>query len=106
MAIQQADDSGIGEILKNNEKVIVRFHADWCGNCKLIAPKFRKLAEDARFADVTFVDIDAEKSPEIRKAAGVNNLPFFAIYAKGNLIKSDATTRIEYIEEMLSALSN
>lgn len=34
------------EIVKNNKKVVVQYGATWCGNCRIMKPKFKKLASE------------------------------------------------------------
>jgi thiol-disulfide isomerase/thioredoxin len=36
----------LNEIISNNETVIVQYSASWCGNCRIMKPKFKKLAID------------------------------------------------------------
>ena len=61
------------EIIAANPLVFVQFGAGWCGNCKIIKPKFKKYA--AETPNATFVYVDAEAFPESRKLAKVDNLP-------------------------------
>jgi thiol-disulfide isomerase/thioredoxin len=105
MAVVLADDASFSELLQNNEKVVVKYYADWCGSCKLFAPKFRRLSEDDRFSGITFVDVNAEKSHETRKLAGVSNLPYFAIFDKGSLLQGVATAKEDAVVELLQKLT-
>lgn len=88
-------------MLQNNERVVVKFFADWCGNCRLFSPKFKRMADNEEFAGVAFVDVNAETSPEARKLAGVSNLPFFAVFKNGELVEGAATSKEEYVQEMI-----
>lgn len=104
MALIQANDSTFNELLRQNDKVVVKYYADWCGSCKLFAPKFRRLSDDYRFNEVAFLDINAEQNPEARKIAGVNNLPFFAVFSKGKLLKGEATSKEENVVAMIESI--
>jgi thioredoxin 1 len=77
MAVTLHTDSDFAQAIQANEKVIVKYFADWCGSCKLFAPKYKRLSNDERFAGIAFLEVNAEVSPEARKLAGVDNLPFF-----------------------------
>ena len=68
----------LNEIISNNETVIVQYSASWCGNCRIMKPKFKKLASENE--TVEFLMVDAEKYPESRKIATVDNLPTFATF--------------------------
>ncbi|MBK6964844.1 MAG: thioredoxin family protein [Bacteroidales bacterium] len=104
MALIQATDSTFNDLLSQNDKVVIKYYADWCGSCKLFAPKFRRLSDDSRFEGVTFLDINAEQNPEARKLAGVNNLPFFAVFKDGMLVQGEATSKEENVVAMIEAL--
>ena len=105
MAVEVLDDSTFKEALKNGEHVIVKFYAGWCGSCRLFSPKFKRLSNDERFANVKFVDIDAEKNPEARKLAGVSNLPFFATFKGDQLVEAVATSKEDKVIEMIENLN-
>lgn len=104
MAVQVANDADFQNVLATHDKVIVKYYADWCGSCKLFTPKYRRLSEDGRFGDVTFLDVNAETSPDARKAAGVDNLPFFATFRGGQLVEGGATAKEETVVAMLERL--
>lgn len=104
MPVQLATDSDFENVLKSKEKVVVKYFAGWCGNCRLIAPKFKRSSDDPRFTDVLFVEVDAENNPMARKVAGVDNLPFFAVFKNGTLIEGHATSKIETVEEMIAKI--
>lgn len=104
MSLIAATDQEFSQLLQQNEKVVVKYYADWCGSCRLFAPKFKRLAADKRFADITFLDINAEQNPEARKAAKVNNLPSFAIFKNGEHIATLATAKEEAVVELIEKL--
>ena len=68
-------------------------------------PKFRKMSGD--FEEVTFVVVDAEKFPESRKLAEVDNLPTFAAFKDGSLVNQVQTNKAEVLKEFVDeATSN
>lgn len=91
------------EYVSNNDRVMVQYGAGWCGNCKITKPKFKRLATEN--PDVTFVYVDAEKFPESRKLANVTNLPTFAGFKNGNLVKELQGNKEETIKEVLNAVT-
>jgi thiol-disulfide isomerase/thioredoxin len=104
MAVIVSTDNDFNQHLSNNEKVIVKYYADWCGTCKLFAPKFRRLSDDERFKGIVFLDVNAEENEQARKLAGVDNLPFFATFKNGQLVDASATSKEEAVVAMLEKL--
>lgn len=104
MAVVNVTDADFKQVLADNPNVIVKYYADWCGSCKLFAPKFKRLSNDESNADVAFLEVDAENNPEARKAAGVDNLPFIATFKNGALVTGAATSKEEFVVEMINAI--
>ena len=98
MLIELNEDT-LQDIVAKTKKVIVQYSASWCGNCRIMKPKFKKLASENE--DVTFVLVDAEKSPESRKLANVSNLPTFATFVDGLLVNETQTNKAEILSELI-----
>jgi thiol-disulfide isomerase/thioredoxin len=105
MAVELTTDTEFQELINQNDKVVVKYYADWCGSCRLFKPKYKRLSEDERFNGVTFLDVNAEKNPNARKAAGVTNLPYFAVFKNGALLDTVASTKEEAVVEMIQKLN-
>jgi thiol-disulfide isomerase/thioredoxin len=91
------------EVIASNPKVMVQFSASWCGNCKIMKPKFKKMATENE--GITFVMIDAELNPESRKMANVSNLPTFASFVNGSLVNQVQTNKAESLAELVSEIA-
>jgi thioredoxin 1 len=102
MAVIEASDNNFKDILAENKVVAVKYYADWCGNCKLFSPKFKRVSNEEEFQSIAFIDVDAEKSPEARKAAKVDNLPYLAIFKDGQLLDGSASSKEEYLRSLLA----
>jgi thiol-disulfide isomerase/thioredoxin len=101
MFVELATDN-LQEYLQDNSKVMVQYSASWCGNCRIMKPKFKKLA--AENEDVTFLMVDAEKFPNSRKFANVDNLPTFAAFEQGTLVDQIQTNKVEGLTALFSKL--
>jgi thiol-disulfide isomerase/thioredoxin len=104
--VQKITDLEFGELIKNQDKVIVKYFANWCGSCRLFAPKFTKISNKEDYKDVMFVEVNAEENPEARRFAGVSNLPYFATIKSGVLFKGDTTAKEESVENMIRDLNS
>jgi len=101
MLIELNEDTLL-DLITKNEKVVVQFSASWCGNCRIMKPKFKKLASENE--NLTFVLVDAENSPESRKLASVNNLPTFATFLNGVLVNETQTNKAEVLTELVNEI--
>lgn len=101
MLIELTDDS-LKQIVDGNEKVVVQYSASWCGNCRIMKPKFKKLA--AENENIAFVIVDAELYPESRKLANVSNLPTFATFVGGVLKNETQTNKAEVLNDLVSEI--
>jgi len=99
----ELEQDNLSEIVSTNSKVIVQYGAGWCGNCKITKPKFKRLATETE--GVAFIYVDAEKYPESRKLANVSNLPTFASFSNGQLVKELQGNKEDVIKEVLSAIN-
>jgi thioredoxin 1 len=104
MAVIKATDTDFNDVLSSNDKVVVKYYADWCGSCRLFSPKFKRMSDDEKFTNIAFVDVNAETSPEARKLAEVTNLPFFAIFKNGQLVDSVAASKEEAVLSLIHKL--
>ncbi len=104
MAVTIANDANFNQLLSEHENVVVKYFADWCGACKMFAPKYRRVSEEEQFKDILFLDVNAEENPEARHAAGVDNLPFLAVFKNGTLIEGSASGKEEYLRKLLEKL--
>jgi thiol-disulfide isomerase/thioredoxin len=103
MSVHLLTDQDFNTALQSNDTVIVKYFADWCGNCKLISPKFRRLSDSETYSSAFFTEVNAEENPESRKMAGVDNLPYFAVFKNGALVSGMATSKIEVVESMIQS---
>jgi thiol-disulfide isomerase/thioredoxin len=94
--LQEIKDDSLQELVANQPKVIVQYSAGWCGNCRIMKPKFKKIA--AENEGINFVLIDAEKNPNSRQLADVSNLPTFAAFENGTLLNQVQTNKVDVLK--------
>ena len=102
--VKELEQDNLGQLVSENETVIVQYSASWCGNCRIMKPKFKKLATENE--NITFVMADAEKFPESRKLAKVDNLPTFAIFKNGDFINQVQTNKFEVLKDLFDEVTN
>ena len=102
--IQELDQDNLQSLVSENETVVVQYSATWCGNCRIMKPKFKKFSSEMDL--VPFYIIDSEKFPESRKLANVDNLPTFASFKNGECTGQIQTNKTEVLKEFIDEASS
>jgi thiol-disulfide isomerase/thioredoxin len=102
--LQELEKDNLAEIVSGEPVVVVQYSAGWCGNCRIMKPKFKKMASENE--NVTFVLADAENFPESRKLAKVDNLPTFAAFKNGKLVNQVQTNKVEVLTDLISEVTS
>lgn len=93
------------EQLKQEEKVVFKFTADWCPDCHFIDP-FMGEVED-KFSNFTFVSVDRDKFIDLCIQLDVFGIPSFIVFEngveKGRFVSKDRKTK-EEIESFLQTI--
>lgn len=97
--LQELETDNLAQIVAAQPVVVVQYSAGWCGNCRIMKPKFKKIASEND--NVTFILADAENFPESRKLANVNNLPTFATFRNGTLVNQVQTNKVEILTDLV-----
>lgn len=101
--LKELQEDNLKALVAENEKVVVQYMASWCGNCRIMKPKFKKLSSEHE--DMEFVLVDAEKYPESRKLAQVDNLPTFATFVKGEKVNQTQTNKFDVLKELVDEVA-
>lgn len=101
MKVLETDN--LDEIISSEEKVMVQYGASWCGQCRMMKPRFQRLSNNTE--DVSFYYVDAEKLPNTRKLAKVEFLPTFAAFKSGELVGQISGTKFEKVEALLNEIT-
>jgi len=102
--MQTLDQDNLQEIVAGNDTVVVQYMASWCGNCRVMKPKFKKLAGENE--NTVFILADAEKFPESRKMATVDNLPTFATFKNGSFVNQVQTNKFENLKDLVNEVTS
>ena len=100
----ELEDDNLDIVVANNQTVMVQFSAGWCGNCRLMKPKFKRLS--AENEQIAFILVDAEKYPNSRKLASVTNLPTFASFKNGILVNQVQTNKEDLLKGLLNEITS
>ena len=101
--VKELEQDNLQELVAENETVVVQYSATWCGNCRIMKPKVKKLAGE--LDNITFVIADAEKFPESRKLATVDILPTFATFKGGQFVNQTQTNKFDVLKELVDEVA-
>ncbi len=101
--LTELQEDNLAQMVASNQKVVVQYMAAWCGNCRIMKPKFKKLASENE--NMEFVLVDAEKYPESRKLAQVDNLPTFATFINGSKVNQTQTNKYEVLRDLVEEIA-
>lgn len=73
------------ELINAETPVLVDFYADWCGPCKAMSPVIQEVAQATR-GQARVIKVDIDKSVEAAQAYGIQAVPTFVIFKKGNIV--------------------
>lgn len=88
-------------LLSENESTLVMYGAGWCGNCKILKPKFKKLSTEYQFP---FIYVDADKLPNSRDLVTLTNVPSIVLFKGTKNVAQDYGNKIEVIKKVLETL--
>lgn len=89
--------------IRDNETVLIDFHAYWCGPCRAMSPTVDAFAET--HPAIAVGKCDVEENNDIAEMFGVMNLPFLAFLKNGELVNSAVGLQTaEGLEKLVSAV--
>jgi thioredoxin 1 len=86
------DKGHLQDLVQSNDVVLLDFHADWCGPCKMLEPIVEKLAAETPAA---VGKIDVDELQEIAAEFQVRGVPTVVIYSGGEAVEQFAGVRGE-----------
>lgn len=89
-------------LTKDEQMVLVDFHASWCGPCKEMEPSIKQIAE--KYAGrVKVLKIDVDENDTLTKQLGITSIPVLYLYKGGKRIwKHTGFADLKTIEKQLN----
>ena len=73
------------DLISSTEPVIVKFHADWCPDCRRMDMFIDEIMEDS-YNQYKWYDINKDEFPEIAEKYDVMGIPSLLVYKNGEKI--------------------
>jgi len=74
-----------GDIIKGEKPVLVDFHAEWCGPCKMMKPVLEQLRQSMGDS-IRILKIDIDKNPQIATSLNISGVPTLMLFKKGQTL--------------------
>jgi thioredoxin 1 len=83
--MKTAKKLSFNDLIKGRKKVLVDFHATWCGPCKMMTPILKE-AKDELGDEVRIVKIDVDKNQGLAQKYQVRGVPTLMLFQKGKVL--------------------
>ncbi|MBC8768664.1 thioredoxin [Arenibacter sp. BSSL-BM3] len=77
--------SSFSNIINSDTPVLVDFHADWCGPCKMLAPILKQVKDEMGNA-LKIVKIDVDKNQSLASTYQVKGVPTMLLFKNGKQV--------------------
>src|SRR5690554_735727 len=82
---QYAMKGNFNDLIQSEIPVLIDFHAEWCGPCKVQSPILADLAKE--FAGkVKVIKIDVDKNREVANRFQIRSVPTLVVFKNGLLL--------------------
>jgi thioredoxin 1 len=88
------------EAFDRHVQVFVDFFAEWCGPCKMVAPKLDELSQ--KYPHVTFLKVDVDSCQDLAKEHGVSAMPTFVAFLNGEKVDTVVGADLGKIEALIT----
>lgn len=72
------------DLLRNSERLLINFWAEWCGPCKFVNHILEELAQEE---DLTICLVNVDRNPKLMQRFRIETIPNVLLYSHGKLIE-------------------
>jgi len=73
------------KIINDDKPVLVDFHAEWCGPCKMMAPELKRFAESNK-EKVRVLKVDIDRNRSTAEHFNIQGVPTLILFKKGKVL--------------------
>lgn len=83
--------------------VVVDFFAEWCGPCKMIAPKLEEMSQTLA-GKVSFYKVDVDEQEMLSGREAIRAMPTMKVYNNGQLVETIVGANLPKLIEIIDKL--
>jgi len=73
------------ELIKGDRPVLVDFHAEWCGPCKMMSPIIQQFSAEMGNA-LRVIKVDVDKNPGAASTYRIQGVPTVMLFNNGEVV--------------------
>jgi thioredoxin 1 len=99
--IHVESEAHLRDLVAENDVVLVDFHADWCGPCKMLEPTVKEIAAET---DAVVAKVDIDELQELARNESVRSVPTLQFYAGGE--RAERFVGVQSKEKLLETIES
>ncbi len=73
------------QLINSDTPVLVDFHADWCGPCKMLSPIVKEVASELG-GRIKVVKVDVDRNQAAAMKYGIRGVPTLILFKNGKIL--------------------
>jgi len=86
------------QLINGDKPLLINFHAEWCGPCKMLAPVIKDVAKSMN-GEIRIIKVDIDKNQSLAQKYQVSGVPTLVLFKNGEVVwkESGVKTKTQII---------